>query len=243
MITRVQDLPPTRRGWREIHRYGYPARRFDEVWPLLAGGAERLLGAEADADGCGLELRVTRAGIDLPRTVRVHVGAPVHLGDHAVVPLSWSDFRHPRLFPVLRAVLEFAPADYGRRSVTQVGLLGRYRSPLGPFGEAVDRMAGAEIVAESVGAFVDDLAERIEAEVEPASSDHEPAVVEDGGRRIFLPLSRLRVRAGGAVASRRRLALLPGVRTVDLDPIGGMAVVTYDPHQCNLDDLAAWADD
>jgi hypothetical protein len=240
---RIEDVPT--RGWHEIHRYAYSARRFDDLCPLLADGGARLFGAEDNSEGGGFELRVSRAGVDVPRTVRVHVGGLIHLDHRAVVPLSWADFGHPRLFPVLKAVIELAPADYGRHSITQVGLLGRYRPPLGALGGAVDRIAGAEIVAESVTTFVADLAARFEAELAsvPASGDHEPSALEEGRRRIFLPVNGLCLRAGGAIDIRHRLALLPGVRTVEVDPLAAMALITYDPERCNVDDLAACAED
>jgi hypothetical protein len=250
VIAPTEDLTAAGRGWREIHRYAYSARRFDDVWPLLADGGARLLGIEASSEGGGFELRVNRAGIDVPRTVRVHVGGLVHLGDRALVPLSWADFGHPRLFPVLKAVIELAPADCGGHSITQVGLLGRYRPPLGALGEAVDRMAGGEIVAESVTTFVAGLAGRFDAELAStrdsmpaAAGDHEPHGVEDRCRRVFLPVSGIHLRAGGAIAIRLCLARFPGVRTVEVDPFAAMALVSYDPQRCNLDALAACAED
>lgn len=252
MSTGREDMKVSQRGWRGIHRYAYAARPFEDIWPLFGNAPARAFGAIHRAEGEGLELRIRRAGVDLPRTVLLDVGGLVHVGERALVPVSWSDFDRPRLFPVLKAVLELAPADYRRQPITQIGLLGRYRPPLGPLGGAVDRLAGGDVVAESVATFVDDLAARIEADLAPTVVagglvDEDDTPVEPPWRRIFLPIGGLRTRPGGALGLRRLLAGVPGVRVAEVDPLAALALVEYAPDICDLDELVAcgeadWSD-
>ena len=58
--------------------------------------------------------RTARPGVTLgqiDRSVVVHLGGLVHLGGRAVLPVAWADLGGPGLYPVLRSVLEVAPAD------------------------------------------------------------------------------------------------------------------------------------
>ncbi len=77
----------------------------------------------------------------------------------------------------MEAAVEVIPVPTGHRPVTQVGLVARYRPPLGRLGAMGDAVAGSRIVLESVERFIDDLATRIEAEVDlPADTPR----LEDG---------------------------------------------------------------
>jgi len=94
----------------------------------------------------------------------------VQIGPHtARVPIHWEDLRHPALFPLLEATLEFAP-EAGRRPITQIGFFGRYRPPLGPVGTLGDTLVGSRAVLESVVAFLTDLAARLEQGIPRAAS-------------------------------------------------------------------------
>jgi len=158
-----ESLKRRRVGWRTIERRADIARPFDDVTKLLTTEGGQFVATRAE-EGWGLELRVRPAGAGAPRTVLLHVGGLVDLGDRMLVPVSWADFGRPKLFTVLKAVIELVPAD-DRPAHTQMTLLGRYRPPLGGRGEEVERRSGADIVAESVTAFVVDLAARFEAEL------------------------------------------------------------------------------
>src|SRR5436309_14926543 len=95
----------------QIDRSVVVAPRFDDVWPLFATAAHRVLGAEPRREEQRLELDLRRPGDVVGRTVVVHLGGLVHLGGRAVVPVAWADVGGPGLYPVLRSVLEVAPAD------------------------------------------------------------------------------------------------------------------------------------
>jgi hypothetical protein len=230
-------------GWRQIHRYAYIKRSYEDVWTAIAADHTRTVPGGVRCDGTGrLDLRVRLAGVEVTRPVTVRVGGLVVKDERSRLALSWWDKGHRNLFPVLEAVLELAPADFRGCRITQIGLVGRYRPPFGVFGSAVDRVAGFEIVAESVMKFVQDFAQRIEAGVPavpaPAAGDgpddHDQTAL---GHRVFLPVDGLACRSGGAVTTRRLLSSLPGVSVVELDPIAGIAAVDYDPDRNTPEDL------
>ena len=151
-------------GWRQINHHVHVERAFEDVWPAIAADPALTLPDGVRNGGAGdLQLRVRLAGVEVSRPVTVHVGGVVVDDDRCRLALSWWDKGHRNLFPVLEAVLELAAADSDGRPNTRVGLVGRYRPPFGAFGSAVDLVAGAEIVAESVMRFVDGVARRIEA--------------------------------------------------------------------------------
>jgi copper chaperone CopZ len=238
--------PPT---WRRIHRYAYVMRPYDDVWMAVAGSPSMLLDESAGDGLKRLQLHARLAGIDVARPVLVHVGGLVNRGDRAVLSLTWCDQGRRNLFPVMEAVLELLPVDYRGCPITQIGLVGRYRPPFGAFGTAIDRVAGAQIVAESVTWFVAGVARRLEAalpapEAEPPLGNETAPVELDLASRphVFLPVDGLSHRAGGAAAVREHLASVPGVQHVEIDPIAAMAVVDYDPERCTPDDFVAVLD-
>lgn len=239
-------------GWREIRHYAYVNRPFEDVWPLLAADPQRVVGVDQSWQrGSGRSaLHARLAGVEVSREVDVTFGGVVCDDERASLALRWGDARHPRMFPLLEAVLELAPLSSGRRRLTQVGLVGHYRPPLGTVGGVADRVAGGEVAAESVGRFVEEVARRLEAMIEPeppapeAVDGFDDDLADAGGgevRRVFLPLERLGSRAGGALGVRQRLAAVPGVVSVEVDPDAGLAEMEYDPSRCSpgqlLDDL------
>jgi hypothetical protein len=146
--------------WRTLHEFVEVDRPFRDVRRFLAAQPPWIAAGSAQA-------RV--AGLDLDRDVRMVVG-DLQSGPHSArVPLHWEDSRHPALFPLLEATLEFAPVA-GRRPTTQIGFFGRYRPPLGSLGSLGDTLVGSHVVLESVVAFLDDLAQRLEQAVPPSGS-------------------------------------------------------------------------
>jgi hypothetical protein len=73
------------------------------------------------------------------------------------------------MFPLLDATLEFAPVA-GRRPITQIGFLGRYRPSLGPLGTLGDPLVGSRLVLEPGAAFLTDLVARLEQAIPRAAS-------------------------------------------------------------------------
>jgi hypothetical protein len=150
----------------------------------------------------------------------------------ARLPLRWEDATHPQLFPILDAVLEVAPVHAGRRTMTQVGLLGHYRPPFGRLGGLADSVAGHGIAVESVEQFLDDLVERIAAGVPVPEPEAEPDIAEEVPgrlrRRIVLSVDGLDRAGGGAAGLGLRLLGEPGVLAATVNPDTGLAVVDYD---------------
>ena len=252
--------------WREVRHYAYVQRPFAGVAELLATAPERVVGRPGETTGPheGLAgLHIHRAGVDLSRDVRITIGGVVLDEDAARLALHWEDAHQPKLFPVMEAVLELAPLTAGRHRVTQVGLVGRYRPPLGRLGAVADTWAGHRVVMESIAGFLENIADRIETEIQPpavepeavqpstaASRPAEPAagggVIPTSGRRprrVFLPVDGLDRRQDGGTGLRQRLAAEPGVSRVELDAVAEMAVVDYDATVSSLGRLLAVLDE
>lgn len=240
-------------GWREFHYFAYAERSFDELWPLLATQPNNVLGdGRAVPRGRGTsELHVHLGGVEVARDVAMQFSELIWDDDRAELAVHCRAARYPGMFPLLEARFELAPLPSGRRHLTQVGFVGRYRPPLGVLGDIADRLGGSGIAVESIRRFVEDVARRLETVFTPQrlkSGEDEPTTDitrEPGGpelKRILLMVERLATRPGGAVGAARRLAAMPGVVWVSIDPDSTLAEVHYDPACCHprelLDDLA-----
>ena len=93
MIARPGHLKSKNAGWRTVRRCAKVGRPFEDVTTLLATEGGQLFGTQSE-EGWGLELRIRQAGAGSQRTVLVHVGGLVHLGDRMLVPVSWAGV-HP----------------------------------------------------------------------------------------------------------------------------------------------------
>jgi hypothetical protein len=138
--------------WRPVHEFAYVDRAFRDVRRRLADRPGEIFPDSATA---------SVAGLDLTRDVRMVVGE-LQIGHRtAWLAIHWEDRRHPGLFPLLDASLEFMPVA-AVRPTTQVALRGRYRPPLGGLGEVADNLVGNRIVQESVRVFLEQLASQLE---------------------------------------------------------------------------------
>jgi hypothetical protein len=232
-------------GWRQIRRYAYVERPFEDVWPLLtrAPGKQLLESGRGRHHGTS-PLHAHLAGLDVSRTVKVRFGGVVCDDEVARLALRWEDASHPLLFPVLEGVIELAPLICGPRQIAQVGIIGEYRPPLGRVGSLADDAAGAVVASESVQRFLEDLVRRFAAMVEPVPPDEEPdaAAPEDPDiRRVFVCVERLDRRPAVGVA--KRLAAAPGVVHAEVDPLAGLAEIAYDPLVCDIERLVADLED
>jgi hypothetical protein len=179
------------------------------------------------------------------RDVRLRFSGLVCDARRARLSLRWEDAHHPRLFPVLEAVLELAPLKNGRQDITQIGIAGRYHPPFGAIGGLADRFAGEAVAEDSVACFVDELARRVEALIaEPPAPPEDPdqrPPLEPGLRRVFMPVDRLDQSPGGAAGVGRYLDATPGVVRAEVNPQAGLVTVEFDPELCNpvnlLEDL------
>jgi hypothetical protein len=158
MTSMPGDAHPER--WRTLHEFAEVDRAFRDVRRYVAAEPECIVATSAQAEV---------AGLGLDRDIRMIVGG-VQIGSHSArIPIHWEDLRHPALFPLLDATLEFSPVP-GRRPITQIAFLGRYRPPLGPLGRLGDSLAGGQVVLESVVAFLTDLVTRLEQAIPRADS-------------------------------------------------------------------------
>ncbi|MEW6473416.1 MAG: hypothetical protein AB1679_14185 [Actinomycetota bacterium] len=237
-----------RDGWRTVRHYAYVRRPYEAVWAKLAEAPRDVFRTGDDLSPTGLplvELRVVRAGIAVSRAVNIKFGGLVAEEEMARMGLRWEDRHHPQLFPVLEGILSLTPISAGRRQVTQVGLVGRYRPPFGALGAVGDRMGGENVAVESVAGFVDHIARRLEALVDVETLGPEPSerardeADDSDHRRILVPLDGLGERRGGALGVDRQLAGTPGVIRALVDPVAGMAEIEYDPDLCSLSRILA----
>ena len=237
----MSDVTTTRsvRGWREIHRYAYLQRPYEDVRSWLAAHLSSI-GAPLPDGGRSIQLRIRPGGVELSRPVRLRLAAPVdgQTGDRQ--GLGWVDAAHPRLFPELDGVVEVAPVPNRKRAFTQVGVVARYRPPFGALGAVGDRLAGAEVADAALTAFVEELVGAAESDLGPPAlrpdrdgpseaSDPE----EDDARRIYIVIDALAVRTGGAVGASACLMAIPGVIAVSVDPWSGLAAVDYEAERCS----------
>jgi hypothetical protein len=239
----------TTRGWRHIDRYVYVQRPYEEVWCWLAGHLSTL-GDPLPDGGRSVELRIRPGGVKVSRPVRLHVGGLICGEERARAGLGWADAGHPHLFPQLEAVLELAPVPHDGLPFTQLGVLARYRPPLGPLGALGDHVVGAEVTDAALATFLDDLADavadhidapsvRVQTGQEANPQEHnDPAV-----RRLLLTVERLGVRPGGAVGTCDALAATPGVLNVSMDPWAGLVAVDHDPTRCSPEQMVAAMED
>ena len=147
-------------------------------------------------------------------------------------------------------VLEVRPVAHDGAPFTQLGVLARYRPPLGPLGAIGDRLLGAEVVDASLTTFLDDLAEAVADHVVAPSlgrpnghGGDRPAENNPETRRLLLMVEGLAVRPGGAAGACDALQALPGVIHVSLDPWNGLTAVDHDPAECDLDQMTAALDE
>src|SRR5919198_1411996 len=196
------------RGWREIHRYAYVQRPYEDVWFWLAGYL-RTIGAPLPGGGRSVELRVRPGGVDLHRPVRLHLAGLVCDTGRASVGLSWVDAAHPHLFPELDGVLELTPVPNEARPFTQLGVVARYRPPFGPLGAVGDRLVGAEGADAALTAFIDEVAQTAEAHLPHHRRSGRASRRRGGGRRRSRRHPRRRHRHPGSLGRHRRCRLRP----------------------------------
>lgn len=243
-----ETVTATGRGWRTIERYVYVERPYEDTWTWMAGHLSTL-GEPLSGGDRSVELRIRPAGTEIVRPVRVHVAGLVCGEDRARAGLGWTDATHPHLFPQLEGTLEIAPVPHDGTAYTQIGILARYRPPLGPLGFIGDRLVGADITDAAVTAWLDELADAVDDQVVAPSLRPQavpppfPLAEDPAVRRVLLPVDGLAVRRGGAAGACEVLQRLPGVVHVSLNPFSGLIAVDHDPDVCPSDQLMAALDD
>jgi hypothetical protein len=227
------------RGWRHIERYAYVERPYEDVWVWLAGHLSTL-GDPMPGGGRSVELRIRPAGREINRPVGLQVGRVVCGQGRARATLGWVDAAHPHLFPHLEANLEIAPVPNDMVPFTQVGILARYRPPLGPLGALGDRLVGADVTDAALTLFLEELADAVSDNVvrpslqpQPDDPGFTPPYDDPSIRRVFLPVDGMAVRPGGAVGLGHVLMVMPGIIHVSMNPFAGIVAVDHDPERCS----------
>jgi hypothetical protein len=238
----------TERGWRTIERYTYVERSYEDAWTWMASHLSTL-GEALPAGDRAVELRIRPAGAEIARPVRLHVSGLVCGEDRARAGLEWTDAAHPHLFPQLEGTFELAPVPHDGTPFAQIGIVARYRPPLGPLGAIADRLVGAEVIDASLTAWLDELARAVEDGVAAPSLESIPVqppsliAANPAVRRVLLSVDGLTVRRGGAVGTVAALKARPGVLHVSLNPFSGLVAVDHDPDVCPSEELTDVLDD
>lgn len=144
-------------------------RSREEVDRALLDGLDGLAALADVAYRRGEELRA-RIGLGrgpLAKEVRLDVRNPRRTEAETTVPMTWEATGPSGLFPSMEADLVVAGLG---PDLTQLALRGSYRPPLGAVGQALNRAMLHRVAEASVKAFVDRLAEAVEARI--AASDH-----------------------------------------------------------------------
>lgn len=121
--------------------------------PTRPGGEGHLRSA------LGVELGATA----FRQAVDVEIGRLQVTDTEAILPLRWRASGRDRLFPVFDGRLEAMPGAAG--SGTVLSVVGVYTVPLGPVGRFGDGLVGRRLARQSLTAFLEDAAGRIEADI------------------------------------------------------------------------------
>ena len=116
-----------------------------------------------DVDRLRSELGVAVGATAFRQAVDIQVGELRVTDADAVLPLHWRASGRDRLFPVFDGRLEARPGPAG--SGTVLSVIGVYTVPLGPVGRFGDGLIGRRLARQSLTAFLEDAAGRIESDV------------------------------------------------------------------------------
>ena len=103
------------------------------------------------------------AGASLQQAVEITLDTPF-VDDKTqtfVLPLRWHAIGHERLFPSFTGTFELGPDRQGAR----LDLRGHYAVPFGAVGRFGDGVAGRRVARSSLGAFLGEIALRLDREV------------------------------------------------------------------------------
>jgi hypothetical protein len=129
----------------------------ERLTQLTESGALMTTSEDSYSRGSGALTRV--GAIGLSRLVRVQVRELPQTERSAGIALRWEAVGPGGgLFPVLDADVRLTPAG---EHVTLLSMAGSYRPPLGPLGEALDRVILNRIAAATIRGFVTQVAARI----------------------------------------------------------------------------------
>lgn len=110
------------------------------------------------------ELRVDLGGIEVGAEIDISVVRVEEVergpmaGPATRLHLEWASAHHPGLFPLMNGVLAVYALTAGE---TQLDFSGRYDPPLGPLGDALDKLVLHRVAEASVHRFVQDVGQHL----------------------------------------------------------------------------------
>jgi len=110
--------------------------------------------------GRAVEIEVGKSHDEIGREVTIELGKPLKWGYSVFFPIKWHARNGSGLFPAMDAELEVVPLG-DQPPLTQIGLKGFYRPPLGRLGSIGDSLLMHRVAEASVRHFVSDLALRL----------------------------------------------------------------------------------
>jgi len=156
---------------RDVRAFDYVNQPYEKVREALSGDALEIFrnatqAAASRAHTVATGLRVNIGGIEVGAPIEITVsgvdedaqapitGRPIP-GEATRLHLEWEAANAPRLFPLMKGDLSVYALT---ATETQLDFAGEYQPPLGPFGSAIDALAGHKIAEASVHRFVTDIA-------------------------------------------------------------------------------------
>jgi hypothetical protein len=110
--------------------------------------------------GREVEIELGEPHDEIGGEVKIQLGKPLDRGYPIFIPIKWHAKDQAGLFPAMDAELEITPLS-DEPPLTQIGLKGFYRPPLGPLGAVGDALLMHRVAEASVRHFVSDLAVRL----------------------------------------------------------------------------------
>ena len=153
---------------RELRCYDYATMPYEEVRAILRRDAHDLfqratLSALDRAKLVSAALRTRVGPIEVGAEVKIRIARVTEeiseLGERSMrLEIAWTAAKNAALFPSMEATLVAHPLSSGE---TQIDFHGRYRTPLGPVGTAIDALIGHRIAEACVQRFMRDIAWRL----------------------------------------------------------------------------------
>jgi hypothetical protein len=148
-----------------IRSYDYVNQPYDKVRDALREHAKEVFSRATQSAGQRAEALVTSlhvklAGVELGKDVAIEIHGVTDetgpMGEAVTrVALSWRAMKHAAIFPAMEGDLDAYKLS---SEETQLDFRGRYKTPLGTVGDAVDSLVGHRVAEASVQRFVQDVA-------------------------------------------------------------------------------------
>ena len=150
---------------RQLYFFDYVDRKASDIVAIIDSRAiEVFQGATDTAVDKALQFRsrlhIKFVGFEIGREVEIELGKPQDRGYAIFIPVKWHAKDQAGLFPAMDAEFEIISLD-DEKPLTQIGLVGHYRPPVGLLGAVGDAMLMHRVAEASVRHFVSDLAVRL----------------------------------------------------------------------------------